>query len=105
MSKELPEESSTGAQVDSESSTVSDPSRKHVGTPVTGAQVHSEGSTVSASSRQHVAVPVVIPDHELIREIGSGSYGEVWLAKNAVGTLRAVKVVHRRTFEHAEHFE
>ena len=106
MSKELPEESPTGAQIDSESSTVSNPSRKHVSTPVTGAQVHSEGSTtVSASSRQHVTVPVVIPDHELIRQIGSGSYGEVWLAKNAVGSLRAVKVVHRRTFEHAEHFE
>src|SRR5437667_124445 len=49
--------------------------------------------------------PPVIPDHELIRLIGRGSYGQVWLAKNAVGTLRAVKVVYRATFEKEEHFE
>src|SRR5436853_284320 len=49
--------------------------------------------------------PPVIPDHELIRLIGHGSYGQVWLAKNAVGTLRAVKVVYRATFEKEAHFE
>src|SRR5437867_353016 len=49
--------------------------------------------------------PPTIPDHELIRLIGRGSYGQVWLAKNAVGTLRAAKVVYRQTFERAEHFE
>src|SRR5439155_27214519 len=41
-----------------------------------------------------------IPDHELIRRIGSGSYGEVWLARSVMGTFRAVKVVYRKTFEH-----
>ncbi|PYJ85408.1 MAG: hypothetical protein DME22_09275 [Verrucomicrobia bacterium] len=50
-------------------------------------------------------LPLAIPDHELIRLIGRGSYGQVWLAKNAVGTLRAIKVVYRATFEKAEHFE
>src|SRR5437879_10644333 len=50
-------------------------------------------------------LPLAIPDHELIRLIGRGSYGQVWLAKNAVGTLRAVKVVYRATFEKEEHFE
>src|SRR2546422_8967565 len=49
--------------------------------------------------------PPAIPDHELIRLIGRGSYGDVWLAKNAVGTLRAVKVVHRESFDRDEHFE
>ena len=39
-----------------------------------------------------------VPDHELIRRIGTGGYGEVWLARNALGTLRAVKVVDRRKF-------
>lgn len=33
------------------------------------------------------------PDHEPLRLIGHGVYGEVWLARNVVGTLRAVKVV------------
>ena len=37
--------------------------------------------------------------------IGRGSYGEVWLARNAIGTLRAVKIVHRQSFQRAEHFE
>ena len=40
-----------------------------------------------------------IPDHELVRRIGVGSYGEVWLARNVVGTWRAVKVVHRSRFD------
>jgi serine/threonine protein kinase len=49
--------------------------------------------------------PLQIPDHELLRCIGRGSYGEVWLARSVVGTWRAVKVVRRATFERAEHFE
>ena len=47
----------------------------------------------------------VIPDHELIRPIGGGSYGEVWLARNALGAYRAVKIVHRHNFEHDRPFE
>jgi WD40 repeat protein len=31
--------------------------------------------------------------------IGRGSYGEVWLARNVMGTYRAVKVVYRSTFD------
>ena len=27
--------------------------------------------------------PPTIPDHELVRRIGQGAYGEVWLARNA----------------------
>ena len=38
-----------------------------------------------------------IPDHEMIRCIGSGGYGEVWLARSITGTFRAVKVVDRKT--------
>jgi len=49
--------------------------------------------------------PAAIPDHELIRLIGRGGYGQVWLAKNAVGTLRAIKVVYHATFEKEAHFE
>ena len=36
----------------------------------------------------------MVPDHELLRRIGKGAYGEVWLAKNAMGRPRAVKIVH-----------
>jgi len=50
------------------------------------------------------AVPV-IPEHELLRPIASGAYGQVWLARSALGTLRAVKIVRRDRFDRAEDFE
>ncbi|MBI3869239.1 MAG: CHASE2 domain-containing protein [Verrucomicrobia bacterium] len=40
-----------------------------------------------------------IPDHTLLRCIGEGSYGKVWLARSVMGTYRAVKVVFRDRFE------
>ncbi len=43
------------------------------------------------------AIPQV-PDHQLLRRIGEGSYGEVWLARNVMGAYRAVKVVYRASF-------
>lgn len=49
--------------------------------------------------------PIPIPDHTLIRRIGKGSYGEVWLARNAIGVYRAVKIIHRRTFDDDRPFE
>ena len=39
--------------------------------------------------------PPPIPDHQLLRRIGRGSYGEVWLAQSATGAYRAVKIVRR----------
>jgi tetratricopeptide (TPR) repeat protein len=49
--------------------------------------------------------PVAIPDHQLLRRIGRGSYGEVWLARSVTGAYRAVKIVHRRAFDHDRPFE
>ena len=40
-----------------------------------------------------------IPDHTLLRPIGRGAYGEVWLARSIMGTPRAVKIIWRRQFE------
>src|SRR5262245_36105283 len=51
------------------------------------------------------SISAEIRDHELIRRIGQGSYGEVWLARNVMGTYRAVKIVYRAAFEHARPFE
>ncbi len=52
-----------------------------------------------------VLTPPIIPDHTLLRCVGKGSYGEVWLARNALGTLRAVKIVYRRAFDSERPYE
>lgn len=51
------------------------------------------------------AGPPFVPDHVLLWPIGHGSYGEVWLARNATSTLRAVKVVHRKRFDDERPYE
>ena len=67
-----------------------------------GSEPQDNARSQSAQAR---TIPLAIPDHELIRRIGEGSYGEVWLARNVVGTYRAVKVVYRKTFEHDRPYE
>ncbi len=47
----------------------------------------------------------MVAEHQLIRLIGTGSGGEVWLARNALGTYRAVKIIFRRTFDWQKPFE
>jgi serine/threonine protein kinase len=51
------------------------------------------------------ATSVMVPDHELLRMIGQGAYGEVWLARNVMGTYRAIKVISRRQFEDERPYE
>jgi serine/threonine protein kinase len=48
--------------------------------------------------------PPIIPDHEMLRVIGRGAYGEIWLARSLTGALRAVKIVYRSTFENERAF-
>src|ERR1051326_6660048 len=52
-----------------------------------------------------IAPPPQIPDHELLRRVGEGAYGEVWLARNVMGTYRAVKIVFRRSFSDDRPYE
>src|ERR1041385_7777960 len=66
-----------------------------------------DSKTLAGSARagaEHRA-SIQVPDHELLSCIGRGSDGEVWLARNVIGTYRAVKIVYRAAFEHARPFE
>ncbi len=40
-----------------------------------------------------------IPDFTVIRRIGGGGYGEVWLGRSVTGVLRAIKVIRRDRFD------
>lgn len=53
----------------------------------------------------HSRVPPAIRDHETLRMIGRGAYGEVWMARSVTGTLRAVKVLWREDYDHPDAFE
>src|SRR5206468_9152377 len=59
----------------------------------------------TAATPGETSPPVSIPEHVLLQCVGCGSYGEVWLAQNMMGVFRAVKIVHRRSFESERPFE
>ena len=46
-----------------------------------------------------------VAEHQLIRRIGAGSGGEVWLARNTLGTYRAVKIIYRDSFPWPKPYE
>lgn len=60
---------------------------------------------MASSSDQPGGYAPVVPDHRLLRRIGKGSYGEVWLARGVTGVLRAIKIVRRGDFEEERTFE
>jgi serine/threonine protein kinase len=76
-----------------------------------GRHANDPGRALSTPPLHHSSTPPLhhltpaIPDHQLLRKIGGGSYGEVWLARNALGTYRAVKIVYRTNFDHDRPFE
>lgn len=51
------------------------------------------------------AEPFPIAGYSLLREIGQGAYGTVWLARDVLGLFRAIKVVRRSAFEDPRPYE
>jgi len=64
-----------------------------------------QDTTQSASRHADENGPFEVPDHELIRSIGTGSYGLVWLARSLTGTFRAVKIISRASFSNERSFQ
>lgn len=58
---------------------------------------HSDSD--GAPTQKNSKAPAVIPDYQLVRRIGSGSYGEVWIGRSVTGRYRAIKIIHRHTFD------
>jgi hypothetical protein len=56
-------------------------------------------------SEATATTPPAIPHHHVVRPIGRGSYGEIWLARSLTGAWRAVKIVDRRRFEDQRSFD
>ena len=46
-----------------------------------------------------------IPDHELLQLVGRGAYGDVWLARDVLGSFHAVKIIRRAVFDHADPYD
>ena len=67
----------------------------------TPADLGSPLAAVPAAVRQ----PPAVADYELLRCIGHGSYGDVWLARNVLGQFRAVKIIYRSRFSDPRPFE
>src|SRR2546425_1782613 len=67
--------------------------------------ITSASGQLNQNGGQGSKLAPIIPDHELIRGIGQGAYGEVWLARNILGTYRAVKIVYRKSFRDERTYE
>ncbi len=59
----------------------------------------------SRSPDADAAAGDMIADHELVRCVGEGAYGQVWLARNVIGTYSAIKIVYRKKFDNQAPFE
>lgn len=77
---------------------------ERLATTMGSAVLAGQQTFAAAATSGHLNIPR-ITDYTLIRRIGRGAYGEVWLARNVVGIYNAVKVVYRGSFDKAGPFE
>ncbi len=55
--------------------------------------------------REEAGPGIAVPDHQVVSQVGKGAYGEVWLARNAIGTYHAVKIIHKKKFNSESPYE
>src|SRR5262245_12301993 len=65
----------------------------------------SSSSTDSLPKPEAESLAPRIPDHEMLRRVGGGNYGDVWIARSITGQFRAVKVVRRKNFSSDRPYE
>ena len=75
----------------------SDSSGPHGLGPQSASRYVSEVPQATRATAHPGEMPTV-PDHDLVRRVGQGAYGEVWLARDVIGTYHAVKIVDRKSF-------
>jgi WD40 repeat protein len=56
-------------------------------------------SASTTESLHHKKSPPEIPHYTVLKWIGGGSYGEVWLVRDIMGMPRAIKIVRRAKFD------
>ncbi|HMC29154.1 MAG TPA: serine/threonine-protein kinase, partial [Verrucomicrobiae bacterium] len=77
----------------------SEESRQYVRRSLPSLDPHRQATSVSPKNAP------LISDHELLRCIGRGAYGEVWLARDIIGNFHAVKILHQSNFKDARPLE
>jgi hypothetical protein len=65
----------------------------------------STGDNPGPSSQPGAHAPPAELDYELVRLIGQGGYGDVWLVRDRAGNYFACKVVYRESFGNARPYE
>jgi serine/threonine protein kinase len=75
--------------------------RRGLGDPVSAVELHEPPCLAGPSA----VSPLAISGHQLLRFIGKGAYGEVWLARDEIGVFHAVKIIHKSTFSDRSPFE